>query len=157
MDYHADLNRCLRHFSNFIGAPSLVLNENNMCAFVYQDKWQVYLELPDKSPSVYLHAPIIEVPVESRLEFYEHALKLNAYGLLTRGAILAIDPKKPQILLCYLIPAQNLEETLFTNTMHNFIEILQKTHEQFQSVFLTKQRQAEVTENPDMQYWNNRI
>ena len=152
MNSQDTVNQYLRHFSEFIGAPLLSLNKQGVCAFSYQGKWQVVLELPETQ--LYFYAPLIEVPSEGRLAMYEHVLKLNAYCVKTHGATLALDPDGQRILLCYILPIELLNEVLFTNALHNFVKILQELHEQLNSHPCVE---PNLLINPDLQYWNQRI
>lgn len=155
MSLHAAVNAYLRHFANFIGSPPLALNAQGVCAFTYQEKWAVAVELPESSTQLYLHAPVIEVAHESKLDIYELALILNAYCLKTRGSTLALDPDMQRILLCYTLPVEILNEVIFNNVLHNFVKTLQELREQFKSLLAAEKNMPAVSSG--FQYWDQRV
>lgn len=154
MNSHDTVNQYLRHFSEFIGAPLLKLNEQGVCAFSYQGRWQVVLELPEAATQLYFYAPLTEVPLEGRLAMYEQALKFNAYCVKTHGATLALDPDPPRLLLCYVLPIEALNEVIFTNALNNFVQTLQELYEQLK---IQPDGEPNLLNNPDLQYWNQRV
>jgi hypothetical protein len=118
------INDALRHFSAFIGAPPLALDEHGVCAFTYEQTLEIVLELPPGSPQLYLYAPVMPAPTSNQLAVYERLLHLNAYCARTRSATLALDPAQPRVLLCYLHPVADLDQTTLNNLLTNFIDTL---------------------------------
>ena len=127
------INQSLRQFAASIQAPRLELNEEGVCAFTYEGKYEVVIEVPEEASKVYFYAPVITLPTKQPSELaglYEKLLKLNAFSALTRGATVALDPRQPHILLCYQYPIHLMDEVRFYNVLTNFVLALDELHKQ---------------------------
>ncbi len=127
------VNDCLRQLAASIGAPPLQLNNAGVCAFTYQDQFEIFIEVPEESNYVYFYAPVVPVPAlppSELADWYADLLKLNAFSERTHGATIALDPHQPRILLCASYPTDALDAVRFYNVITHFVSVLQTLREQ---------------------------
>ncbi|MBF0319998.1 MAG: CesT family type III secretion system chaperone [Nitrospirae bacterium] len=115
----------LKELGNSIGV-ALTMDENGMCGFLYKNEVECIIEVPKESLEMYLYAPLVQLSIydkETRYTLYEELLASNFLCLSTRGATLAIDKIKDEVLICFNQPLNSLADNLtFKNILGNFIE-----------------------------------
>jgi hypothetical protein len=115
----------LGRFSASIGIEPLALNAAGACSFSYRENALITLEVPDSSSEVYLVGTVMPLPVidpPSLNAFYARVLRINAFDPVARGASLALDPERDQLLLCHQHPIAALDEVSFQNLLTNFVQ-----------------------------------
>ena len=107
-----------------IGVSSL--DENGVCAFTYGEVLEVVFELPETSSTLQIYSPILRIAKNESAALFKRLLRLNLFGVETRGATFALEDKNNFIILCYGVPVEDLDATGFLNLVSGFIETAEK-------------------------------
>lgn len=121
MNTREKLEHLLSSWFRSIDAPLLEMNEAGVCAFHHKDDKVVIVEIPSNSSVGFVYSTIADAPSEGKAAFYEKALTLNAHGIQTKGACLALDANSHVLYLYRTLRVEVLDDTTFSNLMTNFI------------------------------------
>jgi hypothetical protein len=95
------IDEYLGRLGSKLGLDGLSLDDRGHCGLVLaEERLQLNLELLEGQDLVAFHADLGNVRERERLAIYERLLRGNLYGLETRGAALALDPERREIVLC---------------------------------------------------------
>lgn len=125
MNTRKSINQLLVEIANKNNAPILQLNEQGVCAFRYNDIFDIVIEVNDPSSRVFFYTPLIHISHLKNKRLFEELLKANYLCLETQGATFSLN-NKHDIVLCYWSSAQSLNATEFENTLKQFISVAQK-------------------------------
>jgi hypothetical protein len=101
------------------------------CAFVYDERIELSIEVFEDERSIYLYAPVATIPAENKEAFYEELLSLNNPGGELRGACLSLDKSKQSVLLWYAQPLDNLDIEGFQNMLGSFLDMADRLWNRF--------------------------
>ncbi|WP_194842664.1 CesT family type III secretion system chaperone [Endozoicomonas sp. OPT23] len=94
------------------------------CSFVYNSNLPVTVEAPAYCDDLFIIIELCEIGRgEIRRKRLETAMKLNAYGLETRGGILGWDSIAERIILSYRLTAESSTPDLLSNIVSNLLDV----------------------------------
>ena len=107
------------------GAP-LTLDEEGLCPLSYGDDLECLLEVPEHRAWFNLYTPLVPVPAEDPGLLLYQALSLKLFQLGTRGAVIAVDHRSDEIVLCHGQAIEHTDSVTFRNILVNFCETAAK-------------------------------
>lgn len=124
MTHRERMSRWLENLGQVVGM-ALSLDDSGVCGFVYKNEVECIIEVPEETPVAYFYAPLLrlsDISAEEKRLLYEELLASNFLCLSTKGATLALDKIKEEIILCLSQSIDTLDDALFTNLLGNFAE-----------------------------------
>lgn len=101
------------------------------CAFLYDERIELSIEVFEEERSIFLYAPVAMVPAEGKAVFYEELLSLNNPRGELRGACLSLDESKQNVLLWYARSLDNLDIEGFQNMLGSFLDLADRLWTRF--------------------------
>ena len=110
------------------GIDSDALDDSGrVCTFLYSNDFPVTIEAPAYCDDLFLVIELSEVGTgEIRRKRMETAMKLNAYGLETRGGVLGWDSIAERIILSYRATTELVNVQLLDNILSNLLEVAEQ-------------------------------
>lgn len=110
------------------GAGENILDSTGrVCSFIYNDHLPVSVEAPPYCDDLFVIMELAEEGSgEMRRKRLETAMKINAYGLETRGGILGWDAIGERLTLSYRITAENSSAEELDNIISNLLDVAEQ-------------------------------
>ena len=110
------------------GAGNDILDDSSrVCSFIYNKDFPVSVEAPPYCDDLFIVIELSETGRgEIRRKRLETAMKLNAYGLETRGGIIGWDTIGERIILSYRVTAEQTTGQLLDNIIANLLEVAEQ-------------------------------
>lgn len=115
------VNALLKSFET-PGAPFL-LNEQRCCSMLVDGDLECNLELDELGEWVYLHTPIIRIPIENRSEIFARLLQANCFGIGTDGGHLGICDRSQAVIYSRRYQSETLGSQNFRDLFDRFVAV----------------------------------
>ena len=126
----------IREWMEFADLPEELYDaERRMCGFDFVGRFDVVVEAPKTSEDVFISIDIIgtaEVPDVAAL--MTTCMKLNAYGLETRGAALGYDENARMVILSYRVNGRTLSGAGLSAVVNNLVEVAQTLQDRIRAL-----------------------
>jgi hypothetical protein len=133
MNLREYVNGLLQEIGKSLDLPGLVLDENDHCVLLFDDKVVLNMELDNDKELLIIYSYIGEVPFEGRETIFEALLESNLFWKDTQGATIGIDRQTQTVVLAFPIELplkrkENFEErlALFVDITESWINRLEK-------------------------------
>jgi hypothetical protein len=120
-----DIRNLLKEMGNQTGLGDIVLDENNVCRLVFDDRLAVDVEALPDGKKFYIHASVGLTPYENRATFFEELLAANLFGQGTAGATLALDRDLGEIILFREFETEKTDYQEFVSALEVFLSRLE--------------------------------
>ena len=120
-----DIRHLLKEMGNQTGLGDIVLDENNVCRLVFDDKLAVDVEALPDGKKFYIHASVGPTPFENRATLFEEVLAANLFGQGTAGATLALDRDLGEIILFREFETEKTDYQEFVSALEVFLSRLE--------------------------------
>lgn len=99
---------------------------------------QYHIELPTKSPFLYIYAVLRKLgPDRENTAFLRALLELNLFGLQTNTTTLGLDGEADSLVVHLAYPLEFLTPQLLVNVIGNFVATVRKVHEKIENLAIT--------------------
>jgi Tir chaperone protein (CesT) family len=114
-----------------IQLDSAALNAaQRLCSFRIFDSLDVTLEWPEASEDLFVVVDLMPTQGgELRRKRLDEAMRLNAYGLVTRGAVIGWDEVNDRLVLSYRLGMERVDSATLNSAVMNLVEIAQTVQE----------------------------
>ena len=113
--------------------PSALNAAQRLCCFRVFGQMDVTLEWPEASEDLFIVIDLMDTRGgEIRRKRLEQAMKLNAYGLQTRGASIGWDEVTDRLVLSYRLALDRLDTPTLNSALINLVEIAQQVMPELQ-------------------------
>ncbi len=121
---------------NFAGLPEELYDPGRrMCGFNFIGRFDVVVEAPKSSEDVFISIDIIGTNDVADIDaLMLRCMKLNAYGLETRGAALGYDENSRMVILSYRINAASVEAAVLSALVNNLVDVAQTLQDRLKSM-----------------------
>ncbi len=106
--------------------PTALNAAQRLCSFRIFDSLDVTLEWPEASEDLFVVVDLIPTQGgELRRKRLDEAMRLNAYGLVTRGAVIGWDEVNDRLVLSYRLGLERVDSATLNSAVMNLVEIAQ--------------------------------
>lgn len=110
--------------------PSALNASQRLCSFRIFDSLDVTLEWPQASEDLFVVVDLLPTQGgELRRKRLDEAMRLNAYGLVTRGAVIGWDEVNDRLVLSYRLSLERVDSATLNSAVMNLVEIAQTLQE----------------------------
>ena len=118
-----------------------------MCGFNFLNRFDIVVEAPPASEDIFISIDIIDTAqAADPNELMLQCMKLNAYGLETRGAALGYDEASKMIILSHRVNSTTLDGTGLSVIVNNLVGIAQGLQDRLKSFQSIRQSLVERNE-----------
>lgn len=118
------IEELLKELGRQMGVP-LRLDRNRACRLVFEDKWTIDIEAPAETrDTVFLYGVAGRVPPDADAAFFRTLLEANLFGQETRGATLAIDGARGEVLVQRIVAIDRIDFAGFVAVLEELIRAL---------------------------------
>jgi Tir chaperone protein (CesT) family len=106
--------------------PTALNAAQRLCSFRIFDSLDVTLEWPEASEDLFVVVDLMPTQGgELRRKRLDEAMRLNAYGLVTRGAVIGWDEVNDRLVLSYRLGLERVDSATLNSAVMNLVEIAQ--------------------------------
>jgi len=106
--------------------PTALNAAQRLCSFRIFDSLDVTLEWPEASEDLFVVVDLMPTQGgELRRKRLDEAMRLNAYGLVTRGAVIGWDEVNDRLVLSYRLGLERVDSAILNSAVMNLVEIAQ--------------------------------
>jgi hypothetical protein len=110
--------------------PSALNPDQRLCSFRIFDSLDITLEWPEASDDLFVVIDLMATQGgELRRKRLDEAMRLNAFGLLTRGAVIGWDEVNDRLVLSYRLGLERVDTATLNSAVMNLAEIAQDVQE----------------------------
>lgn len=120
----------LEQSAKILGIDCPQLDTLGTCDIAYKDEFQLSVIAPPFTGFVHLAAPVCLLDLPGSEKMYRRALEANFMLSETRGATLAIDANRNQLLLCIRFPLETLTAERFADALVALGTVAEKLREE---------------------------
>lgn len=101
--------------------------DQGLCGFRAMDRFDVTLEWPAQAEDIFIFIDLLPTEGgELGLKRLREAMRLNAYGVRTRGAALGWDEDRDMLVLSHRVSPEGLGVETFGNLVLNLLDVAQQ-------------------------------
>jgi hypothetical protein len=115
------IDTALQEVAESVGA-NLAFDAHRIVTFECANGVLCSIEAPDQEEHVFLHAPVLRALGDGRGAMLQKALTLNMFRLNPPGAALAYDAESAELVLCFAMPATDLDGERLAGVLAVFVE-----------------------------------
>jgi hypothetical protein len=123
MDYKQEVNDLLKELGKVLDLSSLVLDENNHCLILFDDKIVLNLELQETDGTLVIYSYISIVPFAGKELILEILLEANFFWKISHGATFAIDKQTQTLVLQQKFPLPLFQPEHFEDHLAVFVDV----------------------------------
>jgi hypothetical protein len=129
-------NDIIREWMDFADLPEELYDpDRRMCGFDFVGRFDVVVEAPKTSEDVFISIDIIGAAEVADLPaLMMNCMKLNAYGLETRGASLGYDENARMVILSYRVNGRTLTAAGLSAIVNNLVEVAQTLQDRIRAL-----------------------
>ena len=120
-----EVNKLLKSLGKSLGLKNLILDDNNHCILLFDEKIVLNLELKEETERLVVYAYVGEVPLEDRENVFECLLEANCFWKETGGATIGIDKQSQTIVLAYSVDLPLKKPEAFEENLASFVEVVE--------------------------------
>lgn len=126
----------LKQWMDIAGLPTEVYDQTRrICGFNFLNRFDIVVEAPPASEDIFISIDIIETAQLGDLNgIMIDCMKLNAYGLETRGASLGYDEAAKMIILSHRVNAHTLDGQGLSVIVNNLVGVAQSLQDRLKSL-----------------------
>ncbi len=126
----------VREWMDFVGLPAELYDpDRRMCGFNFIGRFDVVVETPKSSEDVFISIDVIGTADFGDIDaLMTTCMKLNAYGLETRGAALGYDENARTVILSYRINANSVDASALSAVVNNLVDVAQTLQDRLKSM-----------------------
>ena len=121
MDTFALADLLLSGYGSTLGLPQVHFDPNGCARLEYTDGLAVVFVLVSAASVIHVYHCLGEIPDAASAAFFRRLLEGNFFGKETRGATLAIDPVKDELLVCRQLPLEGAAASDAEKFMADFL------------------------------------
>ena len=120
-----DFSDYISNYGKEVGLPELKFDEEGICSLSFDSTINVDIVYRKEQDQCIFAAPIGDIPVEHKEEYFRRLLVANAFGLENAGAIIGLDEEKDNVVLSYTFIASTFSFDLFKTVLGNFVNMVE--------------------------------
>lgn len=126
----------IREWMEFAGLPEDLYDPaRRMCGFNFVGRFDVVVEAPKSSEDVFISIDVIGTADVADVDaLMTTCMKLNAYGLETRGAALGFDENARMVILSYRVNGRTLTGASLSSVVNNLVEVAQSLQDRVRAL-----------------------
>ncbi|MDR1906855.1 MAG: type III secretion system chaperone [Puniceicoccales bacterium] len=125
MDYKKEVNDLLKELGKVLDLSSLVLDMNNHCLILFDDKIVLNLELQEEMGALIVYSYISIVPFAGKELILEILLEANFFWKISHGATFAIDKQTQTLVLQKKFPLPLAKPESFQDELGVFVDVVE--------------------------------
>ncbi len=133
-----DAHDLLAAYSRTSGPDGLRFNSDGCARLIFGGGIAVNLEIDRSAGCIQLYGVLGPVPAAGREDLYRKLLEGNLFGSQTRGAWLAIDDRREEVLLCRRVDVGATGATHFSEILESFAGTLGQWLDRWHTEDLTR-------------------
>jgi hypothetical protein len=136
----------VREWMEIAGLPDDLYDPGRrMCGFNFLGRFDVVVEAPKASEDVFVSIDIVNLAEASDpAELLMRCMKLNAYGLETRGAALGYDENSRMVILSYRINGASIDAAALSSLVNNLVDVAQTLQDRLKAMNVAARPAAPV-------------
>jgi len=145
-----DFSDYISNYGKEVGLPELKFDEEGICSLSFDSRINVDIVYRKEQDQCILAAPIGDVPVENKEEYFRKLLVANVFGLENAGAVIGLDEDKNSIVLSYTFIASTFSFDLFKTVLGNFVNMVENWQEKLREMIVDSKGSSKDSYDDDM-------
>lgn len=99
------------------------LGEHNSCTLIFDQKYELNLEVAEDGKILHLYAELCHIPEQSRLRLYDILLEAHLFGYGTQGAYFGASQDLGSVILFKNFDINKTDYEEFRSGLENFLNV----------------------------------